>query len=387
MKLFSSLIKINRNLISNIFPQWTSESLNDLVERSALLPDFTKRSHRVKIIFLTFIFFIILLNSLGLECTRSLLLEQNDSTGSIGRLIYVVGGILGGEIVFTRCWLFKRKLTGQIAFYSLANKCPPRILKKCVLSCKVFIVITSLSVAMIYLPLLVIQLVNEETWRGRLILIFWLLSTGHLYRTHIMDMLIVHSMAAAGFFTVRDKILRFKSNIIFLSRERNNIVQEVVYLKRSLASLQEVIDSLSDLNPLVSCLMITQKLAVAPTAAYWVYLTSVQETDVMLSCIRVISLIGSFSYLLRGYVIINFLALNKLESMKIYTEMASTIARSRVSLYTKVILNRLICCFDRTNNILAARDSFKIISRIDIVSSLLITFQLVLLLFTFKGNN
>lgn len=386
MKAFECISRCTRSVARCIFPQLKAQSIEELIEIAVLLPDLKRWHHLVRVAYLTFIYFVILLNSLGLKCTRPYLLERNASTGSIGRFLYICGGILISEVIYTRCWLMYMKCTGRLRFRSLVQQCPHSTLKLCVQWCKCLMVITNMFIGMIYLPLLVVQMVNEATAGGQLLMFLWFLSTGYLYRINITDMWILYSIAITGFFTVRGKMRKLKSTLSVLCSGKRRIVLEVAYLRRSLDALDDVIQSLKHLNPLVNCLMITQNVILAPVAAFWVYLFSVDESDRLLSSIQAIALFGSIAYITRGYIVIAFLSIIHSESMKIRTELTSAIVRSNISLFSKRMLNRIVSCIDSGNNILAARSALHVISRIDIFTSFAITLELAILLFSFETS-
>lgn len=381
------IVESLRKVFMLVFPLSTATSIDQFIDIAVLLPDFRKLRHVIRVVHLFTVYALFFFTFLNLRYLKPYLLQPNSSNSRVERCVFAAAGILVLEFFYTRVWLLMMQLTDRIDFFDLAKQLKPSSMKVIMKYTRALCVFTSFSGIGILLFLVLMQIYGQETLGSRVLLLFWMIYLISFIRFNAADMFIIYAIVAAGLLVMRERTERFKAALLLLLcyENRKNLMNEAAHVKRSLDTLKEVIESLNAVNPLVKCLMMSNRLVVTPTASLFLFLVAVEEDNIIAAAVQALITVFFATYIARTYVVTYLFATVHTESLAIRTKLISTMAHSsHLSVEHRVMLNHLVSAIDEKQNFLALRDVPGVISRLDIISSLSVTLQFVILLFNLE---
>ena len=376
-------MKSPRFLLQRCFPILYCQSIEELIESAVLIPDLRNIRHTLRMTFLAFFFFVTFVSGLRVQLFKGYSFWVNDSLGFTGKI--ALGGVAAfiNEYISTRVWLFSRHKSRKMGFLHLAKQVNENELARLlphfrVAAINVFITGTSVMLAHVSY-----QFINEPTTQGKITLVIFFIIWFIFIILNSNDMLIMYFIALLGVLVIRRRIIQLRSRLNLIISPVLGIVYEVTYLKKSMQQMLQITQSVRHLNSLVVCLMATNRMVVAPTASIAVYLFFAGLGHGVSKVVRIIFAICFAVYVTRGYVLTLFLSIISVESRKLHNNLASIVANRNVSLLSKIQLLQVMQNLDETRSQYLVRDTTGPITRLDVLESILVTFQFTILLFDF----
>lgn len=372
-----------RNFLRRCFPLLFCESLDELIECSALIPDFKNAMHLLRMGLILLILFLTLVSGLKVETFKGYSLRVNDSLGSSGQIVLLGTAAFMSELVFTRIWFYSRYRSRRMQFIPLANQMDRHTVIKLMIKLRVAVINVLIVGTSVMLSHMGYQFINESTTQGKIMLIIFFTIWCVLMILNGNDMLIMYFLAYLGLLVIRGRLVDLRCRLNLIPSCAPDVVFEVAHLRRSMITVRKITQSVQHLNSLVMCLMATNRLVVAPAASIAVYLFILGLGHGAARFVQIHMAICFAVYVLRGYTLTFALAIVSSELRRLHSSLASMVAHRHVSLFTKIQLLQVMQNLNENSNRFVIRDTTGPITHLDVLESILVTLQFTVLLFDF----
>lgn len=374
------LIKfIKFKIIYLIYPFLKAKSLLEYLTSEFIFNKYDNPTSFLQLLIVTFLFLTIFISTSRLPILNDLKIYRSEKFSSFGSNIITGQCFTLLEIVVLRMWIFslllKHRSSDQIEFVKLLKKLTPRDEKVILFILKRLLTQITTSATVFNVTMMIIdEIYATNNWQKFTNLIDCI-GYFFLLRIAIRDLIIIYALAIGGFKVV--------------SRELDSFILMISEMDRPVKSMaksySDLVVSVRQLNSLVKILMFTGTFFTVPNSGFIIMLALIPADDFLTIYIKyTIMMIGVF-FVIRGHFLTAILSNVDSKSKKLYSDINSTIARSKCNnlsqiIQLKLILDDISC----ERSLIEIREFNSSVTRTDFMNRIISTFSFVTLILSLK---